>query len=124
MSEREKLHRVPDRNRRWRRLPRLGDQPLGLPPRFFHFRITDFAIAANFFDTTQGFHIAVVAGAIFVVEVLDQADIPAAKLTLATVPSRHDAPQPAQVLEQVELPLLRAQLEAEIPTKDVELGTV
>src|SRR5208282_3727903 len=91
---------------------------------FVHLRIADLAIATDFFDATQGFDVAFVAGAILVAEVFHHTDVPIAELALATMPLRHDAAQPAEVLQQIELPLLRAELEADIAAEDVEFGPV
>ena len=37
---------------------------------------------------------------------------------------RHDAPQPAEVFQQIELPFPRAEFEADVAAKDVEFGPV
>src|SRR5579871_794651 len=102
----------------------LGEQDFDLATRFVHLRVADLAVAADPFDATQCLDVVVIAGAIVVLEVLDETDIPIAKFTFAAMPLRHGATQPAEMLQQVQLPLFWAEFESEVAAKDVEFGTI
>ena len=93
--------------------------------RRFHLRIADFAVATDLLNAAQCLDVPVVAGlAIQIAKILSEADIPVAELAFVLVPLRHDQAKPAEMLDQVEVPLLRAELETHVLAENVELRPI